>query len=155
MNLDETEINATIDQMLLLWPDIPIDETVTETDVKKEALFWKQKCEKAQEKPKSFIEALNSCPKSAYPHMHKILKIGAVIPVTSSEPERSFSTLKRLKTYLRNSTGEFRLNGLAALSIHRDIKISSDEIIDRFGDIKKRRIKFTLEEESKQKGKSK
>lgn len=42
MNLDETEINETIDQMLLLWPDIPIDETVTDTDVKKEALFWKQ-----------------------------------------------------------------------------------------------------------------
>lgn len=95
VNLDEIEINETIDQMLLLWPDIPVDETVTETDVKKEALFWKQRCEKAQEKSKSFIEALNFCPKSAFPNMHKILKIGAVIPVTSAEAERSFSTLKR------------------------------------------------------------
>lgn len=75
--------------------------------------------------------------------MHKILKIGAVILVTSAEAERGFSTLKRLKTYLRNSNGESRLNGLAALSVHRDVKINCEEVIERFGE-KNRRLDFKL-----------
>jgi hypothetical protein len=38
--------------------------------------------------------------------------------------------LRRLKTYLRNTTGENRLNGLAVMNIHRDIVVTTDEIID-------------------------
>jgi len=53
----------------------------------------------------------------------------ATLPVTTCSSERSFSTLRRLKTYLRNTTGEDRLNGLALLNIHRDIKIDATQII--------------------------
>jgi len=36
--------------------------------------------------------------------------------MSTTTPERTFSSLKRLKTYLRNSTTENRLNGLALMS---------------------------------------
>nr|XP_042913026.1 uncharacterized protein LOC122273036 [Parasteatoda tepidariorum] len=42
---------------------------------------------------------------------------------TTATPERSFSTLKRLKTYLRNKMGDKRLTGLALLSVHRDLAV--------------------------------
>jgi hypothetical protein len=49
--------------------------------------------------------------------------------VTSCEAERSFSTLKQIKTYLKNSITDYRLNGLAALNIHREIEVDIDDVI--------------------------
>ena len=55
-----------------------------------------------------------------FPELLKVLKILATMPVTSCEAEQSFS-LKRLKTYLRSTMGEDRLNSLAVLNIHRGV----------------------------------
>ena len=41
-----------------------------------------------------------------------------VLPVTSCEAERSFSALRRIKSYLRTTMKQKRLNGLALLNIH-------------------------------------
>ena len=41
-----------------------------------------------------------------------------VLPVTSCEAEHSFSTLRRVKTYLRSTMAQERLSGLALLNIH-------------------------------------
>jgi len=48
----------------------------------------------------------------------------------TSTPERTFSTMKRLKNYLRSSSGQERLTGLALLSVHRQIHIDPAEVID-------------------------
>lgn len=53
--------------------------------------------------------------------------------------ERTFSTMKRVKTYLRNRMGQDRLNGLADLSIHREIGTSTEKVIDVFAE-KNRKI---------------
>ncbi len=52
------------------------------------------------------------------------------LPVTSCECERSISMLKLIKTSLRSSMGQDRLNGLAMLYYHRDIEITSEEVVD-------------------------
>jgi len=41
-----------------------------------------------------------------------------VLPVTSCEAERSLSTLRRLKTYLRTTMSQEQLNGLALLNTY-------------------------------------
>ena len=69
----------------------------------------------------------------------------ATLPVTTATAERSFSTLRRLKTYLRTTmTGE-RLNGLALMTIHRDIstKIDPQDVISRLAK-KSRRLDFVI-----------
>jgi len=66
----------------------------------------------------------------------------ATFPVTTSTSERSFSTLPRLKTYLRNTVGESRLNGLGLMNIHRDKPIFTAEVIDELA-LQSRRLKFT------------
>ena len=48
-------------------------------------------------------------------------KIFATLPVSSATAERSFSALKYLKSYLRSTMSEDRLNGLALAYIHRDL----------------------------------
>ncbi len=54
------------------------------------------------------------------------------LPVTSCECERSISMLKLIKTSLRSSMGQDLLNGLAMLYYHRDIEITSEDVVDEF-----------------------
>ena len=42
------------------------------------------------------------------------------MPATNAVSERSFSALKRVKTYLRSTTGDSRLNHLMMLHVHKD-----------------------------------
>ena len=63
------------------------------------------------------------------------------LPVTSCSSERSFSTLKRIKTYLRSTCGNERLTSLALMHIHRDVPVSSQEMVDKFARLHPRRLK--------------
>lgn len=51
------------------------------------------------------------------------------IPVTTATAERMFSALTRMKPYLRNTTGQCRLNGLASLAVHKNIPLAN-EVMD-------------------------
>ncbi|ELT92905.1 hypothetical protein CAPTEDRAFT_59361, partial [Capitella teleta] len=61
-----------------------------------------------------------------------LLRIFITWPVTTATGERSFSSLKYIKSYLRSTMGEDRLNGLAHLFINRDIRIDPAAVIDEF-----------------------
>ncbi len=50
--------------------------------------------------------------------VHKVLKLYFTFPVTTATAERLFSSLKRIKTFLRNSMTQSRLNNLFILYIH-------------------------------------
>jgi len=80
-------------------------------------------------KPMNAVDAFYMCDGRTFPAIKKLLQIMATLPVTTCSSERSFSTLRRLKTYLRNTTGDDRLNGLALLNIHRDVRIDISQVI--------------------------
>ena len=50
-----------------------------------------------------------------------LIKLFLLMPVTSASAERSFSSLRRLKTYLRSTMGQGRLNHVTILNTHTDI----------------------------------
>ena len=52
-----------------------------------------------------------------FPLVWKLILIAACIPVSTASPERSFSALRRLKTYLCSTMGHQRLSGLALMNI--------------------------------------
>ena len=54
---------------------------------------------------------------SCFPEECIAFLLFVTIPVTTASDERSFSKLKLIKTYLRNSMGQERLRNLAFLSI--------------------------------------
>ena len=58
----------------------------------------------------------------AFPNIFHLLHIALTICVTTAQCQRSFSSLKRIKTYLRSTMSEQRLLDLAVLSI--ELKIS-------------------------------
>ena len=57
--------------------------------------------------------------KDTFPQLTKLLRIAMTIAVSTAHCERSFSTLKRIKSYLRSTMGEDKLADLAILSIER------------------------------------
>ena len=52
--------------------------------------------------------------------------------MTSATPERTFSTLKRIKTYLRSTISQERLNGLALTNINKEENVTVKEIAQVF-----------------------
>ena len=64
------------------------------------------------------------------------------MPVTSATAERSFSALKRIKTYLRSTMVEDRLNGLFLMHVHPEIPLNFDQAINTFAADGNRRIQL-------------
>lgn len=75
-------------------------------------------------------------------NVHTALRIFLTIPVTVASNERSFSKMKIIKSYLRSSMGQERLNNLAIISIEHSIveSISFEKIIDEFAYQKARKM---------------
>ena len=75
-----------------------------------------------------------------------LLKILITTPMTTAESERCFSTLKRIKTFLRNTMAQDRLNALAMLSMEKNliqnIPDFNTKVIEKFATQKDRRAKF-------------
>ncbi len=51
--------------------------------------------------------------------MNDLLEILWTIPVNTCECERSFSSLRTAKTYIRNKTGQEKLSNLSLINIER------------------------------------
>ena len=66
------------------------------------------------------------------------------LPVTVAEAERSFSKLKLIKTYLRSTIAQERLDSLAIISIENEAARALDlaELVDQFAAAKARKRKF-------------
>ena len=67
------------------------------------------------------------------------------LPVTTATPERTFSKLKLIKTYLRNRMSQDRLSDLSLLSIEREAaqKTDFERTIENFASANaQRRHKF-------------
>jgi hypothetical protein len=77
-------------------------------------------------------EAIRRCNASVWPNVSKLLRIFLTTPVTTCTAERSFSLLRRLKNYMRSTMTEGRLNGLAMLAVHKDIKLDYEEVIAEY-----------------------
>ncbi|KAM5548422.1 zinc finger MYM-type protein 1 [Rosa sericea] len=79
-----------------------------------------------------------------FPSVMVAYRILLTIPVTVASAERSFSKLKLLKSYLRTTMTQDRLNGLAILTIERNMLVNVDyeKIIDDFASRNARRHHF-------------
>ncbi|KAL4120962.1 hypothetical protein QTP88_013556 [Uroleucon formosanum] len=91
-------------------------------------------------------ERLKTELEDTFKDIFKLLKLLVVIPITSSEAERSFSMLKRITTCLRSTMCEERLNALTMLCIenclNNEDKSFNQKVIDEFIKIKERRMDF-------------
>ena len=61
----------------------------------------------------------NPAAKSLCSEIHAMLKLYMTVAVTTATAERTFSTLRRIKTYLRSSMTQERLNHAFILNAHK------------------------------------
>ncbi|KAM7312580.1 uncharacterized protein ISCGN_009485 [Ixodes scapularis] len=86
---------------------------------------------------KKAMDAFKSHAASSY--HGSLLCILATLPVSTSTPKRTFSTLRRLKSCLRNHIKQDRLTGLALLSVHREIQVDPEEVLTDFCKLPRRK----------------
>ncbi|CAF1442011.1 unnamed protein product [Rotaria magnacalcarata] len=68
----------------------------------------------------------------AFPATISLLRGALCLPVSSTTCERSFSRMKLIKTYCRNSMGDECLSDLTLLAVERDFDIDLEETADIF-----------------------
>ena len=90
--------------------------------------------------PSNFLQSLGACDSQSLPNVHYLLVIGCTLPITSSEAERTFSLLRRLKTYTRSRLNEEHFSDLAVIAMHYAQRIPESDIIQAFIQQQPRRI---------------
>ena len=136
ITLSDSPTSASFDRVARYYN---LDRELLEADQRLFCQFKAAHVGKSIKTPAEVIEVLNA--NSLYemtPEFSKVASILAVIPATSCSAERSFSGLRRLKTYLRSTMGQNRLNSLAIVCIERSygnkvIVNSMNKIINTFG----------------------
>ncbi|MGH0132157.1 UNVERIFIED_CONTAM: hypothetical protein FKN15_034863 [Acipenser sinensis] len=70
----------------------------------------------------------------AFQELYKLWVIAITFPPPSAGAERTFSCMKRLKTYLRNQMGNDRLSDLAILAVESDLarNLDLDAVLEQF-----------------------
>lgn len=108
-----------------------------ETELELWFQLWKNKQVPAEDLQSIEVADLLSESQLFFPSVKKALEILITLPCTTCTVERSFSSLRRIKTWLRSTMAEDRLNGLALLSIHRkevmlNEKVFIKKVLDKF-----------------------
>ena len=133
-------------------PDLP-DASTFEAEIRR----WKRKWEYAGAAtlPTSVTETLGAVNAVAYPNIVCILRLLLIIPVTTATVERANSAIKLIKTDLRSTMAQDRLNALVLMFVHKDLSVNHERVIDSFANANPRRLLFldptaTIEEAQSQ-----
>jgi hypothetical protein len=64
--------------------------------------------------------------RAMFPQVESLVRLLLVNPASSATAERSFSSLRRLKNYMRSTCGQQRLNNIALCHVHKYIMDAVD-----------------------------
>jgi hypothetical protein len=98
--------------------------------------MWQEDSDHSVDLDVQLIDLINHC--TFFPAVRQAILLALTLPATSCTVERSFSTMRRVKTWLRTTMTSDRLSSLCMLSVHR-ARIAArksefvDEVIDKFG----------------------
>ena len=102
-------ISHEIDNWESLWLNHPVDEL-----------------------PTNISETIKAVNPVSFPNLSTVLRILGTLPITSCTCERAASSVRLLKTYLRRTMNQDRLNGPASLYAHKDIDVPIKKEINKF-----------------------
>ena len=136
--------NITNEQIATLYETYQTDLTCNLDEFKRGIARWRTRWNitPRDQMPTSLCETLDAVNPVLYPSIDTILCIMLTMLVTSATAERSFSVLRRLKTYVRSTMNNDRLSSLALMHIHRDFSVILDKFMEKFVSAKTRRTDF-------------
>ena len=88
----------------------------------------------SEDKPNTLVGFISHIEryKEAFPELYRLGVIAISLPVSTASCERSFSALRHIKTWVRNSISNEKLDSVAVLAIEceRTQSLDIDRIID-------------------------
>lgn len=121
------------------------DMLMTLDEFKREVTRWRHRWPITEDDPpQTLVETLDFADPELYPGIYVAVKTLLTYPVSTCVAERSFSSMKRLKTPLRNTMSEDRLSSLSVLHIHKHKELDVNEVISEFARRKNRRLALCL-----------
>ena len=112
------------------------------TSYGQEIRLWTRFWESEDTKPATLTETLVRVNSKQFPNITRIMRLLLLQSATSATTERANSSLKLIKTSLRSTMKEDRLNALILLHIHRDIELDYETIITMYASRHPRRMLF-------------
>ncbi|XP_065920295.1 52 kDa repressor of the inhibitor of the protein kinase-like [Dysidea avara] len=139
-NLTKTK-NIDFDDLIKFYEDdLPLSRGFS-TELELWRNYWSSETCKADAEALNTPEkALKQHDKDLYPNIYTLLTFAATVPVTSCECERSISMLRLIKTSLRSTMTQERLNGLAMMQYHHQIPLEADEVVEEFATRQPRKL---------------
>ena len=119
------------------------DMEITRDEFRAVVTRWRHKWNGSNQhmKAQTLVETLDQ----ANPQFYVALVTLLTYPVSTCTAERSFiSSVKRLKTPLRSTMTDERLNSLAILHIHKHKDVAIDSVVTEFTHLKGRRLALCL-----------
>jgi len=90
---------------------------------------------KQTEKPRNIPDLISKLnPAGGFPDLRRLLQLALTVPIANVAAERSFSSLRKIRTYVRSTMVEQCLSGIALLNIENELakNIDYDKIVDTF-----------------------
>ena len=75
---------------------------------------------------RKYLAQLTSVQKALLNEVINIMKLVMVMPATNSSSEQSFSAMHRVKSYLRSTMTQERLNHVMILNVHKELADAID-----------------------------
>ena len=114
-------------------------------EFKREVTRWRRRWLLVEDGiPQTLEETLDFANPELYPGIYVAVKMLLTYPVSTCVAERSFSSMKRLKTSLRSAMSDARLTSLSVIHVHKHKEIDINEVISEFAGKKDRRLALCL-----------
>lgn len=145
--LDLNEITTACQRISSFYVN-DIDETglLSECEIAKQYFFLKLSPTESISHASMYLQIITDELQSSFHNIEIVLRMFLSMFATNVPDERSFSKLKLIKNYLRNSMGEEKLNAFSLMSIENEImqSLNFDQIIDEFVLSKSRKKHISL-----------
>jgi hAT family C-terminal dimerisation region len=112
-------------QIIKEYSDINVDALATQLDMYRQQ-GWK--CQSIDDFTQQ-LRNMEGATRNLFSDVERLLRLLLTVSCSNAEAERSFSCLRRLKTYLRSTMGQDRLNNIALLHVHQQ-KLDSLDIVE-------------------------
>ena len=122
------DMPANMATMLLENFDLPAESQESlQVELDRWVVVWSRA---VGEKLTVILDTLDNTVEILYPNIYRALAILLTMPVSTATAERSFSAMRRLETYLRNTMLANRLIGLTLMNVYRNAYLN--KAIDMF-----------------------
>ena len=138
------QLSEKLDSLMYWKADLPYPMSLS-SEVRRWQTLWSHDEARASSTsstkiPDNLLLALGSCDVDSFPNIHRLLLIGCTLPITSAEAERTFSLLRRIKTFTRSAMAEEHFSDLAVIAMHYGERIPVDDVLRTFIQLHPRRL---------------